>query len=118
MPRQLRPNSIRPRLIGTITDAQVILNVIGNARFTPPKIIGIQIDNPSFPNPFGGAQTVPPPSLSVIGLTTIPAFENNPKVFNFPLRNLPTESITSANFGRVTSVSQARAVQFTLQVDF
>ncbi len=33
-------------------------------------------------------------------------------VFNFPLRNLPTESITSANFGRVTSVLtgyQARA---------
>ncbi len=28
------------------------------------------------------------------------------------------ESITSANFGRVTSVSQARAVQVTLQVDF
>lgn len=45
---------------------QVILNVIGNARFTPPKIIGIQIDNPSFPNPFGGAPTVPAPSLSVI----------------------------------------------------
>ncbi len=55
---------------------------------------------------------------TLFGLTTIPAFENNPKVFNFPLRNLPTESITSANFGRVTSVSQARAVQFTLQVDF
>jgi len=45
---------------------QVILNVIGNARFTPPKIIGIQIDNPAFPNPFGGAQSVPTPSLSVI----------------------------------------------------
>ena len=45
---------------------QIILNIIGNARFTPPKIIGIQIDNPSFPNPFGGNQTVPVPSLSVI----------------------------------------------------
>lgn len=45
---------------------QVILNVIGNARFTPPKIVGIQIDNPGFPNPFGGSQSVPPPSLSVI----------------------------------------------------
>lgn len=45
---------------------QVILNVIGNARFTPPKIVGIQIDNPAFPNPFGGAQSVPAPSLSVI----------------------------------------------------
>ena len=43
------------------------------------------------------------------------------RVFNFPLRNQPTESITSGNFGRVTSVLtgyQARALQFTLQVDF
>lgn len=46
---------------------QVILNVIGNARFTPPKVIGIQIDNPAFPDPFqGGRTTIPPPSLSVI----------------------------------------------------
>lgn len=52
---------------------QVILNVIGNARFTPPKIVGIQIDNPRWPDPFGGGTTsVPPPSLSVIdeGLKT------------------------------------------------
>ncbi len=67
----------------------------------------------------------------MFGLTTIPAFENNPKVFNadVTMQWAPTmggsrrikvsaESITSANFGRVTSVSQARAVQFTLQVDF
>ena len=26
---------------------QVILNIIGNARFTPPKVIGIRIDNPA-----------------------------------------------------------------------
>ena len=45
---------------------QVILNVIGNARFTPPKIIGIQIDNPRWPDPFGGTATIPVPSLSVI----------------------------------------------------
>ena len=31
---------------------QVILNIIGNARFTPPKVIGIQIDNPTWPDPF------------------------------------------------------------------
>ncbi|MGQ0736151.1 MAG: TonB-dependent receptor [Acidobacteriota bacterium] len=52
---------------------QVILNIIGNARFTPPKIIGIQIDNPSWPNPFaGGTTSIPAPSLSVIdeGLRT------------------------------------------------
>jgi hypothetical protein len=46
---------------------QVILNVIGNARFTPPKVIGIRIDNPSWPDPFaGGSQTIPPTSLSII----------------------------------------------------
>lgn len=46
---------------------QVILNVIGNARFTPPKVIGIQIDNPAWPDPFqGGTTRIPPPSLSVI----------------------------------------------------
>lgn len=52
---------------------QVILNVIGNARFTPPKVIGIQIDNPRWPDPFaGGTVSVPAPSLSVIdeGLRT------------------------------------------------
>lgn len=46
---------------------QVILNVIGNARFTPPKVIGIQIDNPRWPDPFGGGTTtIPPPDVSVI----------------------------------------------------
>jgi outer membrane receptor protein involved in Fe transport len=46
---------------------QVILNIIGNARFTPPKVIGIQIDNPSFPDPFqGGTLSIPTPSLSII----------------------------------------------------
>jgi Carboxypeptidase regulatory-like domain/TonB dependent receptor-like, beta-barrel len=46
---------------------QVILNIIGNARFTPPKVIGIQIDNPAFPDPFlGGSVTVPAVSVSII----------------------------------------------------
>ncbi|HYB95808.1 MAG TPA: TonB-dependent receptor [Vicinamibacterales bacterium] len=45
---------------------QVILNVIGNARFTPPKVIGVQIDNPSFPNPTAGLLSVPTPSVSII----------------------------------------------------
>jgi outer membrane receptor protein involved in Fe transport len=50
---------------------QVILNIIGNARFTPPKVIGVQIDSTpqaplSFPNPFGGTTTVPPPTVSII----------------------------------------------------
>ncbi len=59
---------------------QVILNVIGNARFTPPKIVGIQIDNPSFPNPFGGVQSVPPPSLSVIDDNLITPWNWNSQV--------------------------------------
>ncbi len=46
---------------------QVILNVIGNARFTPPKVVELQIDNPGFPDPFaGGAISEPPPSPSII----------------------------------------------------
>ena len=46
---------------------QVILNVVGNARFTPPKVVGVQIDNPRWPDPFGGGTTtIPAPSLSVI----------------------------------------------------
>lgn len=51
--------------IGVYYD-QVILNVQGNARFTPPKVIGIQIENPSFPNPTGGTATAPRPNISVI----------------------------------------------------
>lgn len=46
---------------------QVILNVQGNARFTPPKVIGVQIENPSFPDPFrsGSAATLRP-NVSVV----------------------------------------------------
>ena len=46
---------------------RVILNIIGNARFTPPKVIGIQIDNPTFPDPFaGGTVSIPAVSVSII----------------------------------------------------
>jgi outer membrane receptor protein involved in Fe transport len=51
---------------------QVILNIIGNARFTPPKVIGIQIDSVagsplSWPDPFnGGTVSYPPPTVSII----------------------------------------------------
>lgn len=46
---------------------QIILNVQGNARFTPPKIIGVQIENPTFPNPFlGGTAATLRPNISVI----------------------------------------------------
>lgn len=46
---------------------QIILNIIGNARFTPPKVIGVRIDNPAWPDPTaGGSVTLPPPALSII----------------------------------------------------
>ena len=46
---------------------QVILNIIGNARFTPPKVIGIRIDNPAWPDPFlGGTTSVPAPAVWII----------------------------------------------------
>jgi hypothetical protein len=45
---------------------QIILNIQGNARFTPPKVIGIQIDNPRWPDPFlGGTVQIPPTSVSI-----------------------------------------------------
>lgn len=50
---------------GIYTD-HVILNIIGNARFTPPKVIGIQVDNPPFPALTSGSFTVPPANISVI----------------------------------------------------
>lgn len=46
---------------------QVILNIIGNARFTPPKVVGVRIDNPAWPDPTaGGTISLPPPALSII----------------------------------------------------
>ena len=41
---------------------QVILNIIGNARFTPPKVIGVRIDNPRGPIRSGRHHVIPPPS--------------------------------------------------------
>ncbi len=45
---------------------QVILNVLGNLRFTPPKVIGIVISNPSFPDPTSGLLFTPTPSIQTI----------------------------------------------------
>lgn len=46
---------------------QIILNIQGNARFTPPKVIGVQIENPTFPDPFlGGSRATLRPNVSVI----------------------------------------------------
>jgi len=46
---------------------QIILNIQGNARFTPPKVNSVQIENPPFPDPFaGGTRTTIRPSISVI----------------------------------------------------
>jgi len=52
---------------------QIILNIQGNARFTPPKVNSVQIENPPFPDPLaGGSRTTIRPSISVIdpGLVT------------------------------------------------
>ena len=52
--------------VGTYYD-QIILNIQGNARFTPPKVNSVQIENPSFPDPFqGGSRATIRPSISVI----------------------------------------------------
>jgi len=46
---------------------QVILNIQGNARFTAPKIVAIQIENPTFPDPFqGGTRTTLRPDVQVV----------------------------------------------------
>ncbi len=43
----------------------VILNAINNARFAPPRVIGVQIDNPAWPDPFlGGTVVIPPPNVN------------------------------------------------------
>lgn len=45
---------------------QVILNILGNVRFTPPKVIGVSISNPSFPDATSGLLSVPPPAIQSI----------------------------------------------------
>jgi hypothetical protein len=45
---------------------QIVLNILGNVRFTPPKVIGIAIANPSFPDATSGLLTTPAPAISTI----------------------------------------------------
>jgi len=45
---------------------QVVLNILGNVRFTPPKVIGVVIANPSFPDATSGLVLVPPPAIQSI----------------------------------------------------
>jgi hypothetical protein len=46
---------------------QIILNIQGNARFTAPKVTGIQIEHPTFPDPFlGGTPTAIRPNILVV----------------------------------------------------
>jgi len=45
---------------------QVVLNILGNVRFTPPKVVGITIANPSFPDPTSGLSSTPPPAIQTI----------------------------------------------------
>ena len=45
---------------------QVVLNIVGNLRFNPPKVIGVEISNPSFPDATSGLVNVPPPAMQSI----------------------------------------------------
>ena len=45
---------------------QIVLNILGNVRFTPPKVIGVAISNPSFPEATSGLVSVPPPAMQSI----------------------------------------------------
>jgi hypothetical protein len=45
---------------------RIVLNILGNVRFNPPKVIGITITNPSFPNPTSGLVSIPVPSVQTI----------------------------------------------------
>jgi len=45
---------------------QVVLNILGNVRFNPPKDVGIILSNPSFPNPTSGLLFTPAPSIQTI----------------------------------------------------
>lgn len=45
---------------------QVILNVQGNVRFTPPKTVSVRVDNPDLLNPLRGLSSVPPPSVQLL----------------------------------------------------
>jgi hypothetical protein len=45
---------------------QVVLNILGNVRFNPPKDVGIVLSNPSFPNPTSGLLFTPAPSIQTI----------------------------------------------------
>nr|MBA3270527.1 TonB-dependent receptor [Acidobacteriota bacterium] len=45
---------------------QVILNVQGNVRFTPPKTVSVRIDNPNLLSPLSGVTSVPAPSVQLL----------------------------------------------------
>ena len=45
---------------------QVVLNILGNVRFNPPKVVGVSISTPSFPDAASGILSVPPPATQSI----------------------------------------------------
>ena len=45
---------------------QIVLNILGNVRFTPPKVTGVSISNPSFPDATSGLVSIPPPAIQSI----------------------------------------------------
>jgi hypothetical protein len=62
------PGSTRHAIHGAagIYYDQVVLNILGNVRFNPPKVIGVSISNPSFPDATSGLVSVPPPAIQSI----------------------------------------------------
>ncbi|HLG54157.1 MAG TPA: TonB-dependent receptor [Vicinamibacterales bacterium] len=51
---------------------QIVMNILGNIRFTPPKVVGIILSSPSFPDPTSGLLSTPAPAIQTIdpNLTT------------------------------------------------
>lgn len=45
---------------------QIVLNILGNVRFNPPKVVGVSISTPSFPDAASGILSVPPPAIQSI----------------------------------------------------
>jgi hypothetical protein len=59
---------------------QIVLNILGNVRFTPPKVIGISLANPSFPDATSGLLTVPPPAIQTIDPDLVTPYNLNSSI--------------------------------------
>ena len=59
---------------------QIVLNILGNVRFTPPKVIGVVISSPSFPDPTSGLVSVPPPAIQTIDPDLVTPYNLNTSI--------------------------------------